>query len=333
MIDRRTFIGSTAASALTLPGRAHAQRAQKMPRVALVFGTAPLTEMAGPEPINPLARAFVHGLRDLGWVDGRNIVIERRSSKGRIERLPGVMRELVALGVDVIATAGPGVAPALEATDRIPIVTLNSADPNAFGASLARPGRNLTGLLSEVGASLNAKRLQRLKECVPKASRIALLRNSGKPGAPVWSAETLAAAGALRLKLTAVEVDRPDAYAEAFAAMERDRPDALFVVNNHVNYTYMKLVSGLGLTHRLPTMHELREPVDSGGLMSYGPSRAAQLRRTAAFVDKNLKGAKPGDLPFEQPMKFELVVNLKTARAIGRSIPQALLLQADEVIE
>ena len=333
MIDRRTFIGSAAAFALTLPGRATAQPARKMPRVALVFGTAPVTEMAGPDPTSPLARAFVHGMRDLGWVDGRNIVLERRSAEGRLERLPDVMRELVALGVDVIATAGPGVVPALAATDRIPIVTLNSASAQAIGGSLARPQRNLTGLLSEEGPSIDAKRLQLLKECVPKASRIAYMRSRAGPGAPPWSPDFEVAARSLGLTLARVNVDRAEEISEVFAAMDRDRTDALYVSNSHTTYTYHGLIAALALKHRLPTVYELREPVDTGGLMSYGPNRAAQLRRAAAFVDKILKGAKPGDLPFEQPTKFELVVNLKTAKAIGLSVPQALLLQADELIQ
>ena len=328
-MDRRAFIGTAAVSALMLTSRANAQRAKTLPRVALVFINMPVAEVTD----HRLSRAFVDGLRDLGLVEGRNIVIERRSAEGRYERFPGLMQELLALPVDVIVTSGPGVDAARRATNTIPIVIVGLGaieNPEAMGAaSFARPGGNLTGLSSNVGLAMNGKRLQLLSEAAPKASRVAFL-GLGRPG---WLPETKAAAHALGLVLLEASADTPQELEAAFAAIARDRADALFLVDTGVNYVHARQINEYAARLRLPNIHYWREGPEAGGLMSYGTNFADLWRHAATFVDKILKGAKPGELPIEQPTKFELVINLKTAKALGLTIPQSLLLRADEVIQ
>jgi putative ABC transport system substrate-binding protein len=331
MMDRRAFIGTAAVGALMLSSRANAQRAEKLPRVALVVNNIPVAELTD----HHFSRAFVDGLRALGLVEGRNIMIERRSAEGRYERLPSLMQELLALQVDVIVAIGPAAGAAIRATDTIPIVAMGNLMFELGGAaSLARPGRNLTGLTLEVGTELmNGKRLQLLKEAAPKASRVAILGESSGPFDHVWRPATEAAAHALGLTPIWAVADTPEALEAAFAAIAKDRADALFVGTTAVNYGHLRRISELAARLRLPAVYDFREGPEAGLLMSYGANLADLYRRAATFVDKILKGAKPGELPIEQPTKFELVINLKTAKALGLTIPQPLLQRADEVIQ
>jgi putative ABC transport system substrate-binding protein len=331
-MDRRAFIGITAVGTLMLSSRAYAQRAEKLPRVALVLTFTPVAEMADYR----IARVFVDGLRDLGWVEGRNIVIERRSAEGRYERFPGLMQELLALPVDVIVATGSAVGAARRATDTIPIVSVAIDDLDADGAaaSLARPGRNVTGLSGDVDPGVaNGKRLQLLTEAAPKASRVAFLGYRSRPGDRFWRPATEAAARALGLTLVWVGADTPEELEAAFAAIAKERANALFVDATAVNYRNARPISEFAARLRLPSIYGVREGPEEGGLMSYGSNLADLFRRAATFVDKILKGAKPGELPIERPTKFELVINLKTAKALGLTIPQLLLLRADEVIQ
>jgi ABC-type uncharacterized transport system substrate-binding protein len=330
-MDRRSFIGTAAVGALMLSSRANAQRSEKLPRVALVFNNVPAAETD-----HRIARAFVDGLRDLGWVEGRNIVIERRSAEGRYERFPSLMQELLALHVDVIVTNGPAFRAATQATDTLPLVavSIDDLDEGRGAASLARPGRNITGLTGEVdwGAG-NGKRLQLLTEAAPKASRVAFLGQSSRRQDRSWRPATEAAAKALGLTLFLVGADTPEQLETALAAIAKDRADALFVDKTAVNYVHARTINEFAVRRRLPSVYAVREGPEAGGLMSYGSNLADLFRRAATFVDKILKGAKPGDLPIERPTKFELVINLKTAKALGLTIPQSLLLRADEVIQ
>jgi putative tryptophan/tyrosine transport system substrate-binding protein len=331
MMDRRAFIGTAAVAALMLSSRANAQRAEKLPRVALVFNNIPAAELSD----HRIARAFVDGLRDLGLVEGRNIVIERRSAEGRYERFPSLMQELLALPVDVIVATDRAVGAARRATDTTPIVSVGIDDLDADGgaASLARPGRNVTGLSSDVDVgAANGKRLQLLTEAAPKASRVAFLSYRSRPSDRFWHPATEAAARALGLTLVWVGADTPEELEAAFAAIVKERANALFVDDTSVNYAQMRSIGELTKKLRLPAIYARREGPEAGGLMSYGSNLADLFRRAATFVDKILKGAKPGDLPIERPTKFELVINLKTAKALGLTIPQTLLHRADEVI-
>jgi putative ABC transport system substrate-binding protein len=332
-MDRRRFIGTAAVGALMLSCSANAQRGEKLPRVALVFGNVPVADMTA----NPPYRAFVQGLRDLGLVEGRNIVIERRSAEGHYERVPSLIHELVALQVAVIVGSGSAMtAAAKRATDTIPIVIVGDDFIVADGAaaSLARPGRNVTGLTTEVGTELlTPKRLQLLTEAVPKASRVAFLGWSSRPSDRVWRPAAEAAALALGLTLSWVAADKREELEAAFVAVAKDRPDALFVDGSAPNDgRSLRRISEFAARLRLPTIFNYRSGPEAGGLMSYGVNEVDLWRRAAPFVDKILKGAKPGDLPIEQPTKFELVINLRTAKALGITIPQSVLLRADEVI-
>jgi putative ABC transport system substrate-binding protein len=329
-MDRRMFIGTAAVGALMLSSRANAQRGEKLPRVALVANNVPVAEMAA--DLN--ARAFMHGLRDLALVEGRNIVIERRSAEGRYERFPSLMQELLALQVAVIVGAGPAIRAARRSTDTIPIVVVGDDFVvwDGSAASLARPGRNVTGLTAEVG-TMNGKRLQLLTEAAPKASRVAFLGFSSRPTDRSWRPATEAAALALGLTLSWVAADTPEELEAALVVVANDRPDALFVNRTIVNDNHPHRISEFATRLRLPTFFHFRNGPEAGGLMSYGANWADLWRRAATFVDKILKGAKPGELPIEQPTKFDLVINLKTAKALGLTIPQLLLQRADEVIQ
>lgn len=333
MIGRRPLAGAAALLWLLARSPARAQRATRLPRVARI-SIAPLSDNIGPDPVNPVARAFVHGLRDLGWVDGRNLVIEHRSAEGQPERLPALLRELVGLPVDVIVTAGGQMARAArQATDTIPIIAIGP-DLVALGlaASLARPGGNVTGLQFHAGSAMQAKRLQLLKRAVPAVRRITFLRPSPAAGEPVWPAATAEAARQLGLVLSIVAVDGPDDFDAAFAALSRNRPDAIWCLDSPVNLGNRARITAFATRERLPSLFGLREFADAGGLMSYSANLAEVERRAAQYVDKILKGTKPGDLAIEQPTRFEFVINLKTAAALGITIPAALLLTADEVI-
>ncbi len=274
------------------------------------------------------------GLRELGYVEGQNLVIEHRFAEGRIERLPELARELVQLKMDVIVAVAPNaIRAARDATTTIPIVMYGGVDPIAAGfvASLARPGGNVTGVLIAPGITLVGKKLELLKEMMPRATRIGFLSpdNSGAQG---QVPEARKAAASLNLKLVVTEVQDGN-YDRAFDALVAERPSALFVANSPTFVRDRKRIIDLVAKHRLPAMYEWAEQVEDGGLMSYGSSQTWVSRRVAAYVALVFNGAKPGDLPIEQPNKFEFVINLKTAKALGLTIPPSLLLRADQVIE
>ena len=287
--------------------------------------------MAGPDPAHPFVRAFVHSLRDLGLIEGRDIVIVRRSAEGRgLPSMATLMQEVIGLDVDVIVTTGPGVKAAKDATGRIAIVGLVD-DPLDSGLidSLARPGHNVTGL-GESSPVIYGKQLQLLKEVAPTISRVAVIgwhhmareRRTSR-------AEADAAARALGLDLLWLGVDQREDFEAAFIAIVRARSDALIALGTHVNFGHRQLIADFALKQRLPSIGF----PDAGMLMSYESDNTETFRRAAVYVKKILDGAKPGDLPFEQPMKYSLIINLKTAKALGLMIPQSLLLRADEVIQ
>ena len=280
--------------------------------------------------------AFRSGLRELGYVEGHNIVIEWRSADGKGDRLPSLAAELVGLKVDVIVTGGAGAtAPAKKATSTIPIVMAQDSDPveSGFVASLSRPGGNVTGL-STLHPEVSVKRLEILKEMFPPLSRVALFGTSSWAGNAQGVREAERAAEALRLKLQYVDVSRPSDFETAFQTASKGQAEAaLVLVWGPLHNPHRKHVAELALKSRLPTMSREREHVEAGGLMAYGPNVPDLFRRAALYVDKILKGARPADVPVEQPTKFELVINLKTATALGLTIPPSLLLRADQVID
>jgi putative tryptophan/tyrosine transport system substrate-binding protein len=316
-------------SLLAVPLAAEAQQPGKVPRIGYLGTSSPALEPA-------LLDAFRQGLRELGWVEGQNLVIEYRWAEGIYDRFPALVGELVRAHVDVLVTAGtPGTLAAQQATTTIPIVMAVSGDAVGAGlvASLARPGANITGLTAIV-PDLEANRFQLLRELLPQASRVALLVNTRNPYTAVVLKQTQAAAAALQLTLhPVVEVGTLDEFPAAFTTLQTARPDVLVVLADRFLLAERTRIVDFAALHRLPALYPYREFVASGGLMSYAPSYAALFRRAAGFVDKLLKGAKPADLPVEQPVKFELVINLKTARAMGLTMPPTLLFQADEVIK
>jgi putative ABC transport system substrate-binding protein len=311
-----------------------AQPAGKVYRVGLIFDTSPVSEMAGSDPIHPGAKAFVHGLRALGYVEGQNLILERRSTEGKFERAADIINELVRLKIDVIVTAANRMTQQAKATTTtIPIVMIISTDPVGAGlvSSLAHPGGNITGLTMYVDPEIDAKRLELLKEIVPRASRVAYLGMKEDCDAP-WGRRVRAAAEALGLTLVLAE-HAPNDFADAFALLSRVRLDALFVSLYPPAFTHRRLIVDFATRNRLPSTHAYREAVELGGLMSYGVHATDLPRRAAGYVDKILKGAKPSDLPIEQPTKFELVINTRTAKLLGLTIPPSLLLRADQIIE
>jgi ABC-type uncharacterized transport system substrate-binding protein len=329
VIDRRAFLAG-AAALLAAPLAAETQQADKVARIGYL-GTR-----RGVSPHLP--EAFRQGLRDLGYVEGRNVVIEYRNSEGKNERLPALAAELVALKVDVIlAAATPHALAAKQATRTIPIVFAATGDAVADGlvASLARPGGNITGL-SFFTPELVGKRLELLKQTVPGVSRIAVLWNPGGLGESTEKdvlKRAEVAARAIGVQLHFVEARGPADFDRVFSDMTRARAGALTVLTSAMLFEERKRLVDLVAKNRLPAVYPWREFVDAGGLMAYGPDLADLFRRAATYVDKILKGAKPGDLPVEQPTKFELVINLKTAKALGLTIPPSLLQRADQVIE
>jgi putative ABC transport system substrate-binding protein len=287
---------------------------------------------------SPRFEAFKQALRDLGWVEGQNLVIESRYAEGREERLPDLAADLVSLQVEVIVVVGgdQAVRAANHATSTIPIVGVIMGDPVGAGlvASLARPGGNLTGV-SGTPPEIAGKRLELLKEAVPAVTHVAVLTNpANHPASASQLQATQVAAQALGVQLQVVEIRSPDAFANAFAAMIKAGADALFVLTDPLLFErHASTIAALALKHRLPAMYPWRIYTDAGGLMFYNLSMTDMYRRGATYVDKILKGAKPADLPVEQPMKFELVINLKTAKALGLTIPPTLLVLADEVMQ
>jgi putative ABC transport system substrate-binding protein len=323
------LIVTLALGLLVLPLTAEAQQALHVYRIGWLS--------AGPPPSTPTIQmqAFQEGLRDLGYVEGHNLVIEYRYSEGKAERLREVAAELVQLPVDVIVAVGAsGTRGAQRATRTIPIVMAGNYDPvgEGFVASLARPGGNITGL-SNLRAALISKQLEFLKETVPQSRRIAVLANPASPGHVPLLHNLTVAAEALKLSVHVVELRRAEEVDAAFAAMGQAGADALVVFAEPQLIDPLRgRIAALAVTSRLPAMCASKVYVEAGCLMSYGPSTIDIYRRVAVYVDKILKGAKPADLPVEQPMKFELVINLKTAQALGITIPPTLLFQANEVI-
>ena len=328
-MDRRAFIGTLSGGFLAAPLAAEAQQAGKVPRIGWLGG--PTRESA-----EPFVREFQRGLKDLGWVEGQNIVIEWRFGGGRAEQLPDLAAELVRLRVDlIVAPSTPTIFAAKNATKTIPIITVGGGDPVGLGvvASLARPGGNITGLTGTVGPEIGGKQLELLKEAVPKVSRMAVLWNPTTPGNALALREAETAARALRVELQLLEARRLNDFESAFAAMSTKRAGALLILGDVMFTTYRIRLANLAVKSRLPTIYGDRNFVDEGGLMSYGANLSDNFRRAADYVDKILKGANPADLPIERSTKFELVINLKTAKALGLTIPQSLLQRADEVIE
>ena len=307
---------------------AQAQQATKLPRIGYLSGNSPSSESAR-------TKAFQQGLRELGYVEGKNIVVEYRYAEGKLDYLPVLAAELVRLKVDVIVTGGSGsTRPANEATNTIPIVMTQDPDPvrNGFVASLARPGGNITGL-STLSPELSGKRLELLKEIIPKLSHVAVLGTSTSPGNAQALRETELAAGALAVKLQYLDVRSPKDIETAFRAASKERADAVLLLGGPVLASQRTQIADLAVKSRLPATYWRSDIVEAGGLMSYAVSLTDLDRRAATYVDKILKGRKPADLPVEQPTKFELVINLKTAKQIGLTIPPNVLARADRVIK
>jgi putative ABC transport system substrate-binding protein len=278
--------------------------------------------------------ALLQGLRELGYSEGQNIAIAFRSAEGKRERLPALAAELVQLPVDVIVTVGGVTGAAKSATTTIPIVMLNADDPVRTGlvASMARPGGNITGV-SGLTTELSGKRLELLKEAVPTLARVAVLWNTTSPAMTLRFTLMQETAEVFGVSLHPLGVQDANDIDSALAAMTQERPDALFIITDVLTVLHRRRIVDFAAQNQLPTMFEGRGPVAAGGLMAYGPNLADQHRRAAYYVDRILKGAKPADLPVEQPMRFELVINRKTAQALGMTIPPMLLFQADEVIQ
>jgi putative tryptophan/tyrosine transport system substrate-binding protein len=318
------FMLSALLFALCIP--ALAQQPKKVPRIGYLAPGSPSAFQV---------EAFRRGLRDLGYIEGKNLLVEYRYAEGNQDRIPGLVAELVQLKVVVLVVgAQASIRAAKQATKTIPIVMLSSVDPVAAGMvdSLARPGGNITGL-ARLTRDLSGKRLELLKEVVPGMSRVGVLRDTDDPASPIAFKEYEAAAGALKIQLQSLEVQRPNPDLEAaFHTATKGRVSAVITIRNPVFSRYPKPIADLAIKNRLPSMYEGSDYLEVGGLMSYASNDAEQWRRAAYYVDKILKGAKPANFPIEQPTKFELVINLKTAKQIGLTIPQSVLFRADRVI-
>jgi putative ABC transport system substrate-binding protein len=313
---------------LVAPLMAAAQQGARIPRIGILW-------VYSPSVGSVFADAFRQGLRGLGYVEGRTIVLEERWAEGKFDRLPSLAGELVRLNVDVILTAStPAAQAAQQATRTIPIVITLVTDPVESGivASLARPGGNITGL-SLMHPELTGKRLELLKEVIPKVRRVGVFWSASTPSYQRLLSETETAARSLGLQLHVVEVRGPTDFDNAFSAIARGRVGALVLLPDVLFRNQQKRILDLASKHQLPAMYWSRELVDAGGLMAYGANIPDQYRQAATVVDKILKGAKPGDLPIEQPAKLELVINVQTAKALGLTIPQSVLLRADHVVE
>jgi putative ABC transport system substrate-binding protein len=326
VIDRRTFLAGTGAVLLAAPLAAEGQQAGKVWRIGI---------LAPGIPQDPSRSPLLQPLRDLGYVENQNLVVERRYAEGKIDRLPDLAAELVQLKVDVIFTVStPGVQAAQKATRTIPIVFVGVSDPVGSGVvpSLARPGANVTGVSTQ-SLDLPGKGLQLLKELLPRARRVAVLWNPSNRASAEALAEAERLAPSLNLKIMPVRIPSPADIETALVAITQDRPDALQVQATAPMFELRRRIMEFAASNRVPTVSFQREMAEAGGLMSYGPSQVDMYRRVAAYVDKILKGAKPSDLPIEQPTKFEFVINLKTAKALGLTIPPSLLQRADEIIQ
>ena len=321
-MNRRTFVCWLTLGTLAAPLAGEAQQPTKVPRVGF------LTPASGYEP-------FRQGLRELGYLEGKHLIIEYRFAEGKLDRLPALAAELVRLKVDiVVAVGGPAVHAAKKATETIPIVMATAGDPvdQGFVASLARPGGNVTGL-SSLTTDLGGKRLELLKEIIPKLSRVAVLWHPDALGPPLSWKEIQLAAREQGLRLQSLEVRGPEDLDGAFRAASRERAQALVALRSPIVVFERTRITELATKNRLPAIYDDRVFVETDGLMSYGTNQADLHRRAATYVDRILKGAKPADLPVEQPTKFELVINMKTAKTLGLTIPQSLLVRADEIIQ
>jgi len=325
-MDRRTFIGGIASGLIAAPLPARAQQAGKVYRIGILEAIPAAQNAANLD-------ALRKGLRDLGYVEGRNLILEYRSAEGRAERFPDLASELVGLKADLIVTRGtPAARAAKNATETIPVVMATMGDPRAIVASFARPGANITGVTT-FSTELTAKRIQLLRELVPGLARIALLHNMGNPAAPPEWEETKMAARALGLQPLLLDVRSQGDLGLAFERAIRQHVDALLIGADGLAQMHQPTIIGLAARNALPAAYPAREFVEAGGLIAYAVNYPDLYYRFASFVDRIFKGAKPGDLPVEQPTKFELVINMKTAKALRLTIAQDLLLRADEVIQ
>jgi putative ABC transport system substrate-binding protein len=329
-MNRKITVLTLGAMLLALCFPAQAQRYAKIPRIGL------LSSAGDPRTPGPQIEAFRQGLRDLGYIEEKNILVEYRYAEGKLDRLPNLVAELIQLKVDVLfLTALVAVRAAKEVTNTIPIVMVILSDPVATGIvdSLARPGGNITGL-TRLTRDLSGKRLELLQEAVPGVARAGVLWDTDAPGASIAFKEYKAAAGALKIQLQSLEVRGPNPDLEgAFRAAAKALSGGLVVINNALLRRYSKRIADLAIKSRLASMYEGRNYVEAGGLMSYSANETEAYRRAATYVDKILKGAKPADLPVEQPTKFELVINLKAAKQIALTIPPNVLARADRVIK
>ena len=324
-MDRRGFVGRVAAGVLAAPLVARAQQVGKVYRIGILEAIPAAQNAANLD-------ALRKGLRGLGYIEGRNLVIEYRSAEGRAERFPELASELVGLKVDLILTRGtPAASAAKGATGTIPVVMATMGDPRAIVASFAHPGGNITGVTT-FSTELTAKRIELLKELVPKLSRVALLHNMGNPAAPPEWEEIKTAARALGLQAELLDVRSQGELYRAFDLAVRQHVDALVVGADGLTQMHQQTIVDLVARNRLPAAYPAREFVEAGGLISYAVNYPDLYFRFASFADKIFKGANPGELPVEQPTKFILAVNLKTAKALGLTVPQSLLVRADEVI-
>ncbi len=322
------LIVTLALGILAAPLTAQVRQPAKVYRIGVLSGS-------GRTSAPHVRQAFYQRLRDLGYVEGQNIIIEWRWAEGKLDRLPDLAAELVQLNVDlIVATAPAPVLAAKNATRTIPIVMVFTPDPVQLGlvASLARPEGNITGL-SSMSIDLSAKQLELLKEAVPKILRVAVLMNPANPWHALGLKEVGVRAQALALDLEILEVRRPEEFEDAFSAITRKRGGAVLVLADPMFFTHRTRLAELAAKHRLPAVYGLREHVEAGGLMSYWPNTVDSTRQATTYVDRILKGAKPGELPIEQPTRFELVINLKTAKALGLTIPPSVLVRADQVIQ
>jgi len=324
-VERRAFLTGTGSVLLAAPLAAEAEQAGKVWRIGVLLASD-----------SPNVEAFRQELRKLGYVEGRNILIEYRWHEGKYDRLPALAAELVNLKPDLILVAGPQPTLALKAaTTTVPIVFAGNADPVGLGlvSSLAHPGGNLTGFATLVPEEFGAKQVQLLRVAVPAAARMSVLIRPENPMHRTYLPQTVAAAKKLSMRLQILEARTPTELDSAFAAATREHADVLLVLADNLFNAHRTQIVALAAKSRLPTLYLWKEDVLAGGLMSYAPLLSDMFRRVPTYVDKILKGAKPADLPVEQPTKFELIINLKTAKALGLTIPPALLARADQVIE
>jgi len=327
MISRRIFLAIGTGGLVTGPHGAGARQTGKVYRIGFLWDAPAVWPHA--------LEAFRQGLHDLGWVEGQNIVVEYRWAEGRFDQLPNLVEELVRLKVDlIVAPTSIYTGAAKRVTATIPIVFVSHADPVGSGhvASLGRPGANITGLTIIMSETM-AKSLELLKATIPRLTRVAVIWDPATPSHGPGLKAVEAAGRALELRIQPVPVRSPTEFDNAFSTIVHERPGAVLVLSTPLFMGGAKRLAELALTHKLPTMFGPREHVEAGGLMSYSPDRADLYRRAATYVDKILKGANPADLPVQQATKFELVINLKTAKALGLTIPQSLLARADQVVE